>query len=195
MKKTLICASFLVAGLFGQGRLTAIGGANYSTIVYNNPDFGNAANVKTKPGFFLGVESNHNPTVLGAAYAQYGAEFSMADSSESFIGSDTYNYLVGYVFYPFIHTGGFSAFGGVQTGLSLGGNIRGKISDTSITGHMKADKFTFDYGLIAGINFTVAPQYGFRAFYYYGLADVLDLTASDQNFKNRGFGLLLMLTP
>jgi len=195
MKKIVIGISLLATSLIAQGRLTAIGGANYSTIEYNNTAYDEAIMVDSRLGFFLGVESKPNPIVLGAAYAQYGADFSYTENTETIIGYDIYNYLVGYALYPFFHLSKFSAFGGIQAGLSLGGNTKGNVSDSRFSGHINADKFAFDYGAIAGVDMAISPTYGIRGFYYYGLADVMDLTTSDMNFKNRGIGVLLRVTP
>lgn len=195
MKKVVIGFSILITGLFAQGRLTAVLGINYSTIAYNKANLDNAGTVNPRGGVFLGVESHRLPVILGAAYAQYGADFTWTDSSASYEGSDNYNYLTGYAYYPFLKVGQISGFGGVQGGLSLGGKTEGNLLGQNFYGHIKAANFALDFGAIGGVTFTMSEKMGIGVTYYYGLVDARKFTEVDQNFKNRGFRVTFNLTP
>jgi len=196
MKKQLLILLFitvvLTTNLLAQIELTIVGGVNLATIKYNDNSVDNNVDISMKSGLIIGLETVGGPFIVGGAFTQRGANFKTEFYGNEFEGSDTYNYITGYILYPVAVQNVLSLFGGCQLGKSIGGTAKYEDDYDSETYDLKAEDFTLDIGLLFGADFMLNSNVGARASYFIGLSDVIDGVVADNNFKNRGIGFCLL---
>ena len=196
MKKLFIITLFvtlaLAINLSAQIDLTLVGGLNLSTVKYNDNNADNYVDISMRSGFILGVETVGGPFVIGGEFVQRGANVkSKVYDSE---GSDTYNYLSGYLLYPVSIQEQLSVFGGCQLGKFIGGTSEIKWNGDSDSVDLEAEDFALDFGLLFGADVMLNSSVGVRGSYYIGLSNVIGVEGypSDANYKNSGIGICLL---
>ncbi len=196
MKKLFIITLFvtlaLAINLSAQIDLTLVGGLNLSTVKYNDNNADNYVDISMRTGFILGVETVGGPFVIGGEFVQRGANVkSKVYDSE---GSDTYNYLSGYLLYPVSIQKQLSVFGGCQLGKFIGGTSEIKWNGDSDSVDLEAEDFALDFGLLFGADVMLNSSVGVRGSYYIGLSNVIGVEGypSDANYKNSGIGICLL---
>ena len=187
---------------------TAVGGINMSTIKYNITSV--PFDVMYKPGLnfslekpieiseFFGLTSLAATLKVGFGFIQRGVSNEYKQSEEYKLNSDEiYNYFSSYALYPLslANIKKINFFIGFQSGLSIGGTSKLKISSEDNTleqeESISAHKFNFDYGLLLAIDYTINDNFGSRFSYYIGFSDI-QKNASFINAKNRGISLTML---
>ena len=196
MKKLLVTLLFvtviLATTLFAQSEVNLVGGLNLSTVKYNDNTVDDYADISMKSGFILGIETISGAFVIGGSFIQRGANIKIG--SEDFEGSDTYNYLSGYVHYNIPIQKQLSVFGGCQLGKFIGGTSKFEWNGSSGSFDLEAENFAIDFGLLFGADVMFNSSIGLRGSYYLGLVDVISIASvsSNENYKNRGIGICLL---
>lgn len=196
MKKLFITTLFtilvLAVNLSAQTDVTLVGGANLSTVKYNDNTVDNIVDISMRSGFMLAIEAKGGAVIAGVAFNQRGANFKM--SEYDFEGSDTYNYLSGYILFPVSIQKKLSLFGGCQLGKFIGGSASYEQYGDSETVDLVAEDFSIDFGLLFGADVMFNSTIGVRGSYYIGLSNVIAISGvpSDANYKNRGIGICLL---
>ena len=196
MKKLFIITLFitvvLAVNLSAQVDLTFVGGLNLSSVKYNDSNADNSVDILMRSGFILGAETVGGPFIVGAAFIQRGAN--IKSKVYDFEGSDTYNYLSGYLLYPISVQKQLSLFGGCQLGKFIGGTSEIKWNGDSESFDLEAEDFALDFGLLFGADVMLNSTIGVRGSYYIGLSNVIGVDGypSESNYKNSGIGICLL---
>ena len=138
------------------------------------------------------VETLGSPFVIGGKFIQRGANFKVIDYD--YEGSDTYNYLSGYLLYPVSIQKQLSIFGGCQFGKCIGGTSKYESGEISEAVDLDAKDFALDFGVLFGVDIMFNSSGGVRGSYYIELSNVIGAAdvPSDENFKNRGLEISLL---
>ncbi|NOZ08114.1 MAG: PEGA domain-containing protein [FCB group bacterium] len=170
----------------GKRGLQFIVGINSGTIIYNDKTFTDLIKVSGIVGVYVGVEHRMGPLMTGAAIVQRGAAVSV--DILGFEGTDRYNYLSAFVTLPIKIGNQLYLYGGG----SFSTMVSGTTEDSSGSYKLDTKAFDNDFGVILGMDYMINARIGLRGEVYVGLVDVMLDTASDLNFKNRGFTVSLL---
>jgi len=196
MKNLFIITIFVVVvfavNLSAQTDVTLVGGLNLSTVKYNDNNADNYVDISMRSGFILGVETVGGPFIVGAAFIQRGAN--VKSKVYDFEGSDTYNYLSGYLLYPISIQKQLSVYGGCQLGKLIGGTAKFESDGATETNDLDAEDYALDFGILFGADVMFNSSVGIRGSYYIGLSNVIGVEGypSDANYKNRGIEICLL---
>jgi len=190
----LLISLILTINLLAQVELTIVGGVNLASVKYNDNTIDNYYDILLKPGLIAGVEAIGGPFIIGGSFIQRGAETKSMNDEDDFEGSDTYNYVSGYLLYPVKVQKVLSIFGGCQIGKLISGSATIKEGGSTQTFNLEAEDYALNFGLLFGADFMLNSNIGARASYFIGLSNVVGVAGypSEYNYKNRGIGLCLL---
>ena len=197
--KLIITITFLMSTAFAQNDLTVILGLNQSNYTYNDDDWVDNTDIDYITGFNLAVEKPFGSLVFGAGLNQRGvklsAELQGYGYSVDIEGEEKINYLTLHSIYPISLQSGLSAFGGLQLGKGLGGEMSMKMSGGGASDDesedIDSDEIAIDYGVLLGIEYMINEQIGVRGAYFKGLSDVSEEAVDDENFKSNTISISL----
>ena len=185
---------------FSQNDLTVTLGLNQSNYTYNDNDWVDNTDIDYITGFNLAVEKPFGSLVFGAGFNQRGVKLSA--ELQGYYGynvdvevEEKINYLTLHSIYPISLQSGLSAFGGLQLGKGIGGDMRMKMSGGGSSDDesedIDSDEIAIDYGVLLGIEYMINEQIGVRGAYFKGLSDVSEEAVDDENFKSNTISISL----
>jgi hypothetical protein len=162
-----------------------LGGLNMATTSLDD-DAAEYWDAKMTPGFKAGLETYVGPLNFDLTYEQFGALYEDGDTESL----NRFNYLELGVQLPYYFSPGFSTLLGLNLGYALSGTQEFTYTDTTgtdITNEVdfETDDFSFDYGLIFGLQWDVTPRFHLRSTYYYAFPEVWSDTDTAAGAKNR----------
>jgi len=203
MKYYMLFVIVFLSSIYAQIGITIVSGINISNLdmpAYEDTD------KSLKIGLNLAVEKPLGPIVLGLGYLEGGTKYTLEYTTDvvSWKEDFTYklNYITIYTYYPYNFTNKMYAFGGVQVGKCINGEVlgdytiitlepaEGQPESGSWSNKFKSEDINLEYGLILGINYIISEKIGVRLSYYRGISDILEfIDESSNNWQNRGVGI------
>ena len=193
--KLIIASVSLFSFLFAQNDLTVILGLNQSNYTFNDDDWVDNTDIDYVTGFNLAVEKPFGSLVFGAGFNQRGAKLSAELDGFDIEVEEKINYLTLHSIYPISLQSGLSAFGGLQLGKGIGGEVSMKLSGGGASEDesedIDSDEIAIDYGVLLGIEYMINEQIGVRGAFFKGLSNVSENAVDDENFKSNTISISL----
>lgn len=166
--------------------LTIVGGMNWSTMNFSDETVQKKAKVKFGQGYDFGIETKLKYIIPGISLTQYSADYRLY---YRFKISESYHYLTFYSLIPYSIFKPITVLGGAQISNCIGRTV--KLEDNS--GSLNCKEYSFNYGLITGIDLMINSAIGFRISYNYWLRNIKNEFIENKPFRLSGIRTNLLI--